>query len=460
MEDSEDDWSLHEIDRVQEESPAPLSPRGGASAYHHETRGGGRRFNRRAWGSAAAGLGAEGAAGASPPTTPPSLNLEAVMSFPPMSEEHLALSQNERLQPTRRRRSSSSSFTLNSEPQTLLARNPAAAAYLHGSSISQSSAGQTHSNKQGTGSFGGLMMDESISEHVVVEGDEEEEDTSVGQTSFMAVNRQRDPARSTNPRHHHQSVITGLTGQQRSRFEDPATDKTPSSPRSRFNTDGSASVRSRVYLQESVETPTEKHNTMEMSESSERPPESRRRTASIEIASDSSWIDETEHGGAGDDDTEGGDSTTVETRKAIVLWGGLELPRWLISWFPSLHRISTIVVTRAPCFIWWGFRQPTDRTILTRLNILVSFVTTLQIAATIFLAAVSWNRPELENLPPTEEEATDNRGPILFNVWTTNVYIYLTGMFSFINFSSAFLTIRVIRNVNLVGAIRYLWGTW
>ena len=196
----------------------------------------------------------------------------------------------------------------------------------------------------------------------------------------------------------------------------------------------------------------------DFSESSERP-ESRR---PMEMGSDSSFVDETDHG-PGDENSEAGDSTTIDTRKVLVLWGGLELPYWLVSWFPSLHRISTIVVTRAPCFICWGFRQPTDRSILSRLNVLVVFVTAIQIAAAVFLASVSWNQFDdhtLDDLTDEEKAAQASRGPVLFNVWTTNVYIYFTGMLAFINFSSAVLTIRVIRNVNLVGAIRYLWGTF
>ena len=139
------------------------------------------------------------------------------------------------------------------------------------------------------------------------------------------------------------------------------------------------------------------------------------------------------------------------------------MPDWLVSCFPSLHRISTIVVTRAPCFICWGFRQPTDRTILSRLNVLVVFVTAIQIASAVFLASVSWNNFDehaLDDLSDEEKKAQATRGPVLFYVWTTNVYIYFTGMLAFINFISALLTIRVIRNVNLVGAIRYLWGTF
>ena len=463
MDNSEEDWSLHDIDRVQEEDPP--SPRGfqrlrlgssgmidanetsSSSLRHHASissgasvEGRGRR-RLRTWGSIAGNIGTDNAS----PEIPPSLNLEAVMSFPPMSDEQAA---DERPHHHRRRRSSSSSSrhrssdhrrhrsTASFSPKTTRRTLSAAQMLYH--------QGTSHS-LPGTGSFGGLL-DESISEHVGGEGEllaeeaefaeqednDDDDDDDLGSDPPMPFPKQ--PSKS-NLRHssRNQSVTSGLTAQQRARFDDDH-----SLASSRLN-------RSRVYIYEASMT------------SSERPPESRRRAGSVEIASDSSWIDDTEHGG--EELTEAGDST-VETKKRIVMWGGIELPQWLVSWFPSLHRISTVVVTRAPCFIWWGFRQPTDRSILARLNILISLVTTLQVCVAIFLASVSWKNPDkhsIDTLTDEEAAAQDERGTVLFNVWSVNVYIYLTGIIAFVNLASALLTIRVIRNVNLVGAVRYLW---
>ena len=95
------------------------------------------------------------------------------------------------------------------------------------------------------------------------------------------------------------------------------------------------------------------------------------------------------------------------------------------------------------------------------MNVLVTFFALIQLASLVFLASVSWNEHDthaIDNLTDEEEDAQSNRGHVLFNVWTSNVYIYFTGLLAFINFLSALLTIRVIRNVNLVGAVRYLWG--
>lgn len=507
MDESDDDWSIHDLDRVPEPSPdVTLSPRNysmssrrSSGGYMDSSQsslrrlnndrvmevGGGRRFQRRGWGSTAGGASGGGGplhqgstTGASTTqNAPPSLNLEAVVSFPPMSDEQIALS-NEAAEVGLRRsgsafverspsmgllRSASTDGKLRSHerspslgvprdatsetrvrtrersPSIGLTRPTVSDPNLasHGSWTGQSWA-EGHS--VGGGASLSTLRDESMPEQV------EADDDVVQRATQMPLH-----AKFANNPLQQQSVTTGFTPQQRLRLENLGS-------RPRLDTGGSSTNNSNM---DNI-VPMEKYN--EVSESSEGPQvqisEARRRIGSIEIVSDSSWVDETENGG-GEEDTEAGESTTVDTRKVIVLWGGFELPYWLVSWPPSLHRVSTLVVTRAPCFICWGFRQPTDRTILARLNILVSFVATLQIAATIFLAAVSWNKPgehAIDNQSHEEEATKLTRGPVLFNVWTTNVYIYFSGLLAFINLAAAILTIRVVRNVNLMGAIRYLWG--
>ena len=494
MDESDDDWSLHDIDRVPETlGDVPLSPRGYAqsrasmasmssrrssagfldgssSSLRHLPEmgggvggagssgmggGGGRsRFQRRGWGSTA------GAAGVvSAPSTvsdasqniPSSPNLEAVMSFPPMSDEHIALSNNAAMDS--RRSNTTTTSSLWSET-----RSPSMVRPTSTTSIGQPTLNTNDSFTGQSLTGGSLGRDESISDHVMegVSAGMDDDNVSLSKAPAMPTL----PSYSTTSRSslknstHQPSVTTGLTPHQRARFENLG--GAPS--RNRLDTGGSSSTRVRLDSRgvEKQHQHHHHHHQADVSESTERP----RHLGNGEAGSDSSWVDETDHGG-GDEDTEAGDSTTIDTRKVIVLWGGLELPYWLISWLPSLHRISTLVVTRAPCFICWGFRQPTDRTILARLNILVAFLTAIQLASTVFLAVVSWNRPDEHAIHTlSDQEASDqaNRGPVLFNVWTTNVYIYFTGMLAFVNFAAAVLTMRVIRNVNLVGAVRYLWG--
>jgi len=395
------------------------------------------RFQRRGWGSTTGSAVPPSLAGnnaANNPNTagPPSLNLVAVMSFPPMSDEDIARSNSAEAAADLRRSNNSSMW---GEQRSQSLRPSGSNQQLHQNSFT----GQSLTGMSLASGSIGTLRDDSVSEHV--EGGEENISMSKLPPMPLHSSFQKTTGRSASQN----SITTGLTPHQRARFSESA-GSTGGASRVRLDTGGSNSTRSRL----------DKPN--DFSENSDRAGTSSRQAASNEHGSDSSWVDETENGGA-DEDTEGGDSATLETRKGIFFCG-LELPHWLISWRPSLHRVSTMVVTRAPCFICWGFRQPTDRSILARLNILVVIFTSLQIASTIFMAAVSWNRPDeyaIGNLTDEEESAKSTRGPVLFNVWTTNVYIYFTGMLAFLNFTSAVFTIRVIRNVNLVGAIRYLW---
>lgn len=461
MSESGDDWSIHDLDRVPEPPPdLTLSPRTYSHTMlssHHlmssrnsmsgSTReaGEGRnrsRFQRRGWGSTTGAGGPGGGPSGSNTSGNPSavgprisLNLEAVMSFPPMSDEHIAISNNAEAAADLRRSNSSSLWSDQRSPNQRLSGSHTQL-HHHNSITGQSLTGMSLT----AGSID-TLRDESISEHV--EGGEE--NVTLSKLPPMPLHSSYTKTGSGHKGTQQSPVVTGLSAHQRARFSEHIGNAGGAS-RVRLDTGGSSSTRSRL----------DKHN--DLSENSDRPGAIRQ--ASMEHGSDSSWVDETEHGAA-DEDTEAGDSATSDTRKGIKFCG-VPMPHWLVSWRPSLHRVSTMVVTRAPCFICWGYRQPTDRSILARLNVLVAIFATIQLASAVFLASVSWNNPDehaIENLTEEEKDARSTRGPVLFNVWTVNVYIYFTGMLAFINFTSAVLTIRVIRNVNLVGAIRYLWST-
>jgi hypothetical protein len=122
------------------------------------------------------------------------------------------------------------------------------------------------------------------------------------------------------------------------------------------------------------------------------------------------------------------------------------------------------VVTRAPCFWGCGFRSqiaPTDKAILGRLNVLVAFFSAGQVGSALFLFCVMFlpNIVDREVVPQSEKEA-ENGGSgieILVNIWNINTHVYALGVLASVNLFASIMTIRVIRNVNLVGAIRYLW---
>jgi hypothetical protein len=441
MTDSDDDWSIHDLDRAPEPPPlrdsSQLSPRGsyphpnnssmsmsssisrrlsgglmdvsmGSGRRHSNESSGGRRYRTRGWGSSTGG-----SADASERATPPSMNLEAVMSFPPMSEDHLLpddymSNSNHSGSGTLRRPSNVLWSDQQSPPNDPLA----------------TSLRPSISNPSMVGGPTTLLPGEDMAEGYLDDSEQLLEEMDTLHSSLESTGaRMRSDSTSSRVR------------------LDTTSAHSHKANRVRINSNSVSSKSGPDQISEA--------------------PDRRPRMGSMDIASDSSFRDETENGGADEDDTEGNDSTTADTRKMVEIWCGFQLPYWLVSWRPNLHRVSTIVVTRAPCFICWGFRQPTDRLILARLNVMVSVLTLIQIGATIFMASVSWNRPDkfaIDTLTDQEEDKQTDRGAVIFNVWATNVYIYFTGMLAFINLAAAILTIRVVRNVNLVGAIRYLWG--
>ena len=148
---------------------------------------------------------------------------------------------------------------------------------------------------------------------------------------------------------------------------------------------------------------------------------------------------------------------------------------------PTLHQISTCVVMHvyAPFFwIWYGWayffpycckpppatrsmRQPTDRAILARLNVLVGCFGLLQIASALFycIVTIAANLTDrvVETRTETERQAQESRLRSSTNIWNVALNLYLLGVEAFVLVVAAVLTVRVVRNVNLVGAIRYLW---
>jgi hypothetical protein len=164
-----------------------------------------------------------------------------------------------------------------------------------------------------------------------------------------------------------------------------------------------------------------------------------------------------------DEDTEIGDSMNNQSSKPPVIFWGIELPRWCTH-RPSWTRAAYFVVTRAPCFWGCGFGSqiaPTDKAILGRLNILVAFFSAGQVGSALFLFIVMFlpNLVDREVTQQSDKEA-ENGGSgieILVNIWNINTHVYALGVLASVNLFASILTIRVIRNVNLVGAIRYLW---
>jgi hypothetical protein len=165
------------------------------------------------------------------------------------------------------------------------------------------------------------------------------------------------------------------------------------------------------------------------------------------------------------EDFEGMDASLVESRTPVFFMG-FKLPLCCTN-RPSWTRVSYFIVTNAPCFWSCGiFRNkteiaPTDRAILARLNILVAFFSFGQLVSTIFLVVLLYGPRIVDRGLPTRTEAeqdnTDAGITVLVNLWNINSTVFVMGLLASGNMLATFLAVRVIRNVNLNGALRFLW---
>lgn len=132
---------------------------------------------------------------------------------------------------------------------------------------------------------------------------------------------------------------------------------------------------------------------------------------------------------------------------------GYDLPVWFSTFvrsIPSLNRISLFLVNVMPCFWCCGSMiqgSSTDRTVLTRLNVVCLFVTFGQVVASMWLAS-------LLLIVDDEPGALKGFAP---NFWNLNGATFSIGILAFVLILMCSYTIRVIKEVDLVGVIRSLW---
>uniref|UniRef100_A0A7S2EB04 Uncharacterized protein n=2 Tax=Ditylum brightwellii TaxID=49249 RepID=A0A7S2EB04_9STRA len=114
----------------------------------------------------------------------------------------------------------------------------------------------------------------------------------------------------------------------------------------------------------------------------------------------------------------------------------------------SWQRMSSIVVRNAPCF--WCCAHPletsaTDRAVLTRLNILCAFFAAVQVGVGLFLILIRFQ---------SNSGFEETWEPYFWNVLGNLYFLAFVGLIIFI---TMMLTLRVIKEVNLLGAVRYMW---
>jgi len=123
----------------------------------------------------------------------------------------------------------------------------------------------------------------------------------------------------------------------------------------------------------------------------------------------------------------------------------------------NLHRISISIVKFIPYFCLCCFKNKNeiqgstfpDRFILARLNILSFFFSIVQLAASLWLIVVLFF-----------EGTTNTDGaeyPRQFYLWNNNGSVIFIGCLAFILVITCFWTTRIVKEVDLVGALRFLW---
>ena len=155
------------------------------------------------------------------------------------------------------------------------------------------------------------------------------------------------------------------------------------------------------------------------------------------------------------------DSTTSSRNKYVSICGYPVPTCWCIQEF-SWNRIAIAVVNKAPCFGCTSMLHHTYRSVLVRLNILCAFFATGQVVSTVWFyiimqSPLSSVDRDVANQTELETRRRQNEFEVLTNVWNINGSVWFLGVLALIVLVSIGLTIRVIRNVNLVGVVRFLW---
>jgi len=162
------------------------------------------------------------------------------------------------------------------------------------------------------------------------------------------------------------------------------------------------------------------------------------------------------------------DHPTVDTENSHKMAENDNVSKWLTTCWclpqaPKLSwsRVSSTVVRYAPCF-WCCLRRSgtgvTDRVTLTRLNILCIFFALWQFGVGIFILVVFLSNKIVDrNLGDGVPYRTFYKEALTPNLWMMTGSLLILSVVGFVLLVTMILTIPVIRSVNLIGAIRFMW---
>ena len=138
---------------------------------------------------------------------------------------------------------------------------------------------------------------------------------------------------------------------------------------------------------------------------------------------------------------------------------GIKLPMSQYYEGCGVTRITACLVRHAPCFWFCGNSLDvgaTDRSILYRLNILCAFFAFGQVTAGSFLLVVL-NSNLIVNRYNSVVVRTEDSTSFSLDLWNLNGSVFCIAMVGLIILVTVLCTLRIVREVNLRGAVRYLW---
>ena len=132
----------------------------------------------------------------------------------------------------------------------------------------------------------------------------------------------------------------------------------------------------------------------------------------------------------------------------------------------SWSLIGSYIVRTAPCF--WCMKKlsisATDREILIRLNVLCSFFCIIQIGLGLFLFITSLmgsieDRDENKNDPNASSTEDFEARPLVSpDLWNLTLFVYMLSIVNAVLLIASVLAQRAIREVNLVGSVKFMWS--
>ena len=126
----------------------------------------------------------------------------------------------------------------------------------------------------------------------------------------------------------------------------------------------------------------------------------------------------------------------------------------------SWSLIGSCIVRTAPCF-WCSKKlgiSATDREILLRLNRLCEFFCIVQIGAGIFLFVITVTGYVEDDSEELATEEGQDKPLVSPDLWNLEWFVYCLTMISVVLLIASILAQHHIRDVNLVGSVRFMWA--